>query len=241
MDGIKLPVKLKASLEDYISKLQAIYTKDLVSVVLYGSAASGEFTDRYSNINVMVILTDTSLPSISKAHDLVSSKKFEMINPVFFTEEYIHSSLDIFPIEFLDIIENHTLLHGKDFMSGLQVDSRNLRFQCEQELKSKLINIKKRYLTVKNKKDLESLLFATFTSTLHIMRNLLRLKGLKPPYLKEAILNEFERAFCMNTTLLSEILWTKNKKMALTSKDVDALLTGFVKELELISSAIDKL
>ena len=73
------------------------------------------------------------------------------------------------------------------------------------------------------------------------MRNLLRIKGGQPPYLKEEILIEVEKAFGVDTTILSEILWAKNKKMALTHKDVDTLLTGFVKDLETISAAVDRL
>jgi hypothetical protein len=164
-----------------------------------------------------------------------------MISPVFFTEEYINSSLDVFPIEFLDITENYSVLYGRDLVKSLKVDNRNLRFQCEHELKSKLINIKKLYLSTKDKAELENLLFKTFTSSLHIMRNLLRLKGIHPPYLKEEILNAAERALGVDTVILSKILWAKNKKMPLTRKDVDALLAGFIKELESIVSVVDKL
>ncbi len=241
MDSLNLPVKLKARLEDFTGRMKDVYGGSLISVILYGSASSGEFTERYSNVNVIVVLDDTSLESLSKAHSIVNSPRFGMISPVFFTEEYIVSSLDVFPIEFLDIIENHKILYGKDTVKALKVDNKNLRFQCEQELKSKLINIKKRYLTIKNKRDMENLLFKTFTSTLHIMRNLLRLKGCRSPYPKEDILSESEKAFQVDTTILSKILWAKNKRMALTRKDVDSLLAGFVKELEALSSATDRL
>ncbi len=241
MDSLNLPVKLKARLEDFTGRMKDVYGGSLISVILYGSASSGEFTERYSNVNVIVVLDDTSLESLSKAHSIVNSPRFGMISPVFFTEEYIVSSLDVFPIEFLDIIENHKILYGKDTVKAFKVDNKNLRFQCEQELKSKLISIKNRYLTVKNKRDLQNLLFKTFTSTLHIMRNLLRLKGRRSPYLKEEILSESEKAFGVDTTILSKILWAKNKRMALTRKDVDSLLAGFVKELEALSSATDRL
>lgn len=241
MDGSNLPAELRTRLENFTARLKDLYKDALISVVLYGSASSGEFAKKYSNVNVMVVLDDTSLPNLSKAYPIVGSGRFGMISPVFFTEEYIKSSLDVFPIEFLDITENYSILHGKDIVKDLKVDGKNLRFQCEQELKSKLINIKKLYLSTKNKRDLENLLFKTFTSSLHIMRNILRLKGVHPPYLKEEILNASEKTLGIDTTILSEILWAKNKKMPLSRKDVDALLAGLVKELESIVSVVDKL
>jgi len=235
-------VKLKANLDDFIARLKDVYRDALASVVLYGSASSGEFTEARSNVNLMVVLDDTSLASLSRACPVVNSRKFSAIKAVFFTEEHIRSSLDVFPIEFLDIAENHTILYGKDVVSGLKIDDRNLRFQCEQELKSKLINIKKHYLAAKGKRDLENLLFKTFTSVLHIMRNLLRLKGCRPvPYLKDEILSESEKTFGIDTAILNKILWAKNKKMSLTHKDVYALLDGFVKELEALASIAGKL
>lgn len=242
MNDLKLPENLTGALKDFVASLKDIYSDGLISVVLYGSAASGEFVEKHSNVNVMVVLTDTGLTNLSKAYPIVSSRKLKMITPVFFTEEYILSSLDVFPIEFLDIKENYSILYGKDVVKDLKIDIKNLRFQCEQELKSKLINVKRHYLATKNRRDLENMLFKTFTSTIHIMRNLLRLKGQNnPPYIKEQVLSQAENAFGINTAVLNEILLAKKKKTELTHTDIDALLVKFVSELEKISSIVDKL
>ncbi|MCM8790329.1 MAG: nucleotidyltransferase domain-containing protein [Candidatus Omnitrophica bacterium] len=238
---MKLQPQVEATVRDFVGKLKGIYGENLVSVILYGSAASGEFTDRYSNINLMIILKDSSLLSIAKAHRLVKSRSFRLISPVFFTENEILSSLDVFPIEYLDIIENHVILFGKDITNGLKVETGNLRFQCEQELRSKIINIKKQYLMISGKKDTERLLFKSFNSSLHILRNLLRLKGVKPPYHKAEILAGIESYFHVNTKVFNEILWARNKAMALTHKEADALLAGLVNELECICNVIDKI
>lgn len=241
MDELRLPPKARAVLEDFIKKLNEIYKDGLVSVVLYGSASSGEFAEKHSNINLMVVLADTTLSSLARARGLVNSARFSSIQPMFFTEDYITSSLDIFPIEFLDIAENHVVLYGKDVVKDLKVDTRNLRFQCEQELKSKLLNVKKQYLLAKNKNETERLLFKTFTSTLHILRNVLRLKGREAPYLKEEILSQIGKEFGVDTRVFDEILWAKKKSMQLSHKDIDALLAGLVGELESVVAAVDKM
>lgn len=241
MKNTGLPGKEKLLLDDFIEKLKKIYADDLVSAILYGSAASGEFSEKHSNINLLVVLNDTGLSALSKASGLVRSRRYRTINPIFFTEAYINASTDTFPIEFLDMKENYSVIFGKDVLKDLRIDTRNLRFQCEQELKSKLIMIKRRYLLDSDNKELEQLLFKSFTSCIHILRNILRLKSKEPPYLKSEVLNETEKELFVDTTVLNEILWAKTKNMRLSRADVDALLIGFVKELEVIIGVVDAL
>ena len=226
-------------LEKFVDKLRRVYAGGLVSVILYGSAASGEFADKHSNINILIVLADTGLANIAKSSTLFSLGRFKQITPVFFTEEYIRTSTDVFPIEFLDMKENYRVLYGKDLLKDLPIDTRNLRFQCEQELKSKLINIKSRYLMTRNRPELERLLFRSLTSTVHIFRNILRLKGREAPYRKAEILSRVERELSVDTTVLNEILYAKTKNMKLTYSDIDGLLSGLVKELEAIIKIVD--
>lgn len=241
MADAKMPLKERRLIEDFVRRLKGLYGDGLISAILYGSAASGEFAERYSNINLLVVLKDTGLAALSKASGLVRARGYRTVAPLFFTEAHIASSADTFPIEFFDMKENYAVLYGKDVLKDLRIDTRNLRFQCEQELKSKLISIKRRYLLLDRKKDLEQLLFRSFTSCIHILRNVLRLKGNEPPYLRSEVLAEAEKALSVDMKVSNEILWAKAKKMKLSHADVDALLVGFVKELEAIAGIIDAL
>ena len=124
-----------------MNRARDIYRDELVSIILYGSAASGEFSARHSNVNIAVILRDTSLANLSRIAPLLNKYKFRPLKVIFFTEIYIKNSADVFPIEFLDIKENHKILYGSDLLAGLKIDIKNLRFQCEQELKSKILSV----------------------------------------------------------------------------------------------------
>jgi len=146
-------------LDDFVKGLRSIYGEGLVSAILYGSAASGEYSSANSNVNLAVVLDDSGLANIARAARLVNKRKFRLVKPVFFTEKYIASSTDVFPLEFLDMKENNIVLYGKDLLKDVRVDEKNLRFQCEQELKSKLINIKTAYLDHRSAADRKKLLF----------------------------------------------------------------------------------
>ncbi len=239
MAALKLNKKLQGNLGDFTRGLQNVYKEDLVSVELYGSGASGEFIEKHSNLNLLVVLKDNGLESLKKAAGLVNKFKFRSLHPVFFTEKYIGSSLDVFPIEFLDMQDNYALLWGKDVLKGLTVDTCNLRFQCEQDLKLKLLNIKQAFLRIsKDRQALEGLLFKSFTSVMHILRNLIRLKGKQPAYLKQDILKEAALEFPINKDMWARILTARNKQVKLGRKEIEALLSGFAGDLEKI---VDKL
>ncbi len=240
MEKLNLPDNINKMLEGFVKGLQDIYGDGLISAALYGSAASGEYSGAHSNINLLVILHDTSMPNIAKASGLMTKHKFRFIHPVFFTEKFIKNSADVFPIEFLDMKENRVVLYGRDILRDTVIDIKNLRFQCEQELKSKIINIKNAYLNDNSRAGREKLLFKFFTSTLHILRNVLRLKGSVPSYAKEDIINDLSREFAgIDDSVFRRILSAKSNNLKLGAKEIEEMSCSFVAELEKISDIVD--
>lgn len=238
MEKTNLPGAVQKILEDLVRGLEDIYGEGLVSVILYGSAASGEYSGDHSNVNVAVFLKDARLENIAKSSGLI--RKFRVITPAFFTEEFIRDSADVFPVEFLDMKENHLVLHGRDVLKDLAIDIKNLRFQCEQELKSKIINMKRAYIGTGAASGLRRLLFKFFVSSLHILRNIVRLKGRAPSYRKEDILTELAEEFNIDVKNMRAIHDAKNGKKALKDSEVEGLFFAFVDVLEKIAEMVDK-
>jgi predicted nucleotidyltransferase len=242
MPELKLNKKLRDTLDDFVQRLQEACKENLISVILYGSAASGEYVDRHSNLNLLVVLKSSDLEDLMSISGLINKWKFRMIHPLFLSENYIRNSTDIFPIEFLDMKENYTVLWGKDIFKDLSIDTRNLRFQCEQELKIKLIALRQFYLRKsKDRAALSLFLFKSFNSVMHILRNVLRTKGKQAPYLKQDILKEISSEFMIDKNVWEKILAAKNKKIKLGLNETQLVFMGFVRDLEKIIDAVDKL
>ncbi len=240
MEQLRIADQYKNILQKFTQGLKDIYPEELLSLILYGSAVSGEFVDKHSNLNLLAVLKNADLKIIKKSSKLIH--KFKIINMLFLTEDYVANSIDIFPIEFLDMQENYFVLYGKDILKGIQVDIRNLRFQCEHELKARLLKLRQAYLLLNNNiPALRSLLFMSFTSVLHILRNVLRIKGRKPPYLKQEVLKELVLEFKIDIHVWEKILAAKNKHVKLSGKEIEQLFVNFVKELESIIIIVDKL
>lgn len=231
MKNLRLPAKIEQEIEAFIKSLKEIYPENLLSVTLYGSAVSGEFITGRSNLNILVILKSTELLLLKPASKTVKGLKH--LTPLFLTKEFINSSTDVFPIEFLDIQENYIVLYGQDVLKEIQVDLKNLRFQCEQELKLKLLNLKQLYLSLSNQpQDLKEPLFKAFTSILHILRNILRLKGVQPHYQKKDLLKQVVEHLEIDISSWEKILSAKLKEIKLNKTETEKLFFVLVDNLE---------
>ena len=123
----------------------------------------------------------------------------------------------------------------------MKIDIKNLRFQCEQELKSKILSVKRVYLAGMNDPDLDKLLLKFFTSSLHVLRNILRLKKGSAAYLKGEILDGIAAEFHIDISGMKKILAAKAAGRRLPRKDAAALFNSFVNDLEKISDIVDGL
>lgn len=124
-------------------KLENIYSSNLEAVVLYGSALGKDYSDQFSNFNILVVLKDDSPTELGKAGKLI--RKWARKGnppPLFFTIKQIHQSLDVFPIEFLDIQDRHEVLIGKNPLDDKTIDKQHLRHQCESEIRGKLFQLR---------------------------------------------------------------------------------------------------
>ncbi len=102
--------KPEDKLQELVGRLQYACGDDLVSVVLYGSAARDDFHEQYSDVNVMVVLRHMK-PSIYPALDGVLawwSHEEKLRPPTIMTLEELRESADVFAIEMLDIQEART-------------------------------------------------------------------------------------------------------------------------------------
>ena len=66
--------------------------------------------------------------------------------PVLLTRQEFARSLDVFPVEFGEIIANHQTHFGDDPFSGLLVATGDLRRACEGQVRSLLLHVREDYM-----------------------------------------------------------------------------------------------
>jgi hypothetical protein len=134
-------------LKEFVDKMRSAAGENLRSVVLYGSAAAGEFHPDFSNVNLLCILRETSFATLSTIAPVVKwwvEKKHHP--PLVLTGDELSRSTDVFSIEFLDMKQRHRVLFGEDLLSGLEIPMHLHRAQLEYELREKTILLRQELL-----------------------------------------------------------------------------------------------
>ena len=165
--------------ERLAADLQKAYGDDLVSAVLYGSAARGEYHEGISDLNVLVLLRSTDAASLRRSSELARAWAAGGNPPpmVLGADEWRRSA-DVFPIEMSDIRDAHRVLLGADPFVGVEIDPRDLRLQAENELKGKYVQLRQGYLLAAGQpEELGNLVKRSLSTFLVLFRAVLRLAG----------------------------------------------------------------
>jgi hypothetical protein len=161
---------------------------------------------------------------------------------MFFDPEYLHASLDVFAIEFLDMQERHRVLFGPDLLADLSVGQANLRFQCEQELRGKLLRLRQSYVeSAHAPSDLEQILVVAMSSLVVLARTLLRLGGSDLSGGAEAILERVQVRFGASSVSLRKAWQVKRGAIRMTGANLEALYQEVLDEVGGLVRVVDAL
>lgn len=230
-------------LQRFVGEVQGLYGEDLLAIFLYGSAAAGDHVPGRSDLNVGVVLRKLTPALLRKAAaGLRAWHRQGFATPVFFDPEILHDSLDVFPIEFLDMQERHRMLWGPDVLADLSIARGNLRLQCEQELRGKLMKLRQSYVEFAHAPDeLERILMAAVSSFVVLARTLLRLGKDDPGGGAEAVFTRTQVRFGASTASLRKVWQLKRGDIRLTGSSLETLFQEVLEEVQGLVRVVDGL
>ena len=163
----------------YLPILRQIFQDNLDSVILYGSAVKGMFTDGVSDVNVLILLKQADPKSVillgKKAKSVMKKNR---ITPLLLTNQEFLGAGDIFPLEYLDILSSRKVIFGTDPTEELSITRQNLRHQVESQLRGTIGAFRNALLGSRGRSPaLRRFLKEWFGSQNALIRGLLRLSG----------------------------------------------------------------
>lgn len=238
-----LPLEVRQTLRAYLTEVTGIFGPTLEAVILYGSAARGDFLPGRSNLNLLLLLSahnTEALERYGKVHRRWNRE--HIVVPLILTQEELQSSLELFPLEYLEIKEHHVLLAGRDPFPDLDVSTRNLRLECEQELRGNLLRLRQRFVEGAGKPEAAGMLLPlSLTSLLPCLRGLIRLLGYPVPGAAEALLNDLRARLGVDLTALQDVLNLKRGLMTPGPLEIPRLFERYVSAIQTLIEKVEEL
>lgn len=219
------------------------YGNDLVSIILYGSGAGTDYQPGTSNLNFLIILSEDAIDHLDKALGTVTRwKKRNVAVPLVMTDSYIRSSLDSYPLEFLNMKSRYECVYGKDVLKDLSFPKDDLRLQCEREIKGKLLLLREEFLMTEGKTDLiKDLIARSITAFISIFRGLLYLRDLESPETAHSVVERTANAFSFHEHPFLQCLKIKENSGSFSPSETEAVFKTYLHEVRKLWHIADTL
>jgi predicted nucleotidyltransferase len=229
-------------IDEFVTRLRQAAGNNLQSVILYGSAASGEFHPDFSNVNLLCLLRETSfsaLDAIAPAVKWWTRQKHHA--PLLLTREELERSTDVFSIEYLDMQQRHKVLFGEDVLSGLSIPLQFHRAQLEYELREKLILLRERVLLAGDTKALWNLMLGSVSTFATLFRHALIAMGVTPPASKREAIQALASRLQFDPAAFQQLLDIRERKADRRQFQATEVFSNYLRAIQHVTEAVDKL
>lgn len=235
---------MRHQFDAFIDDLRATHGRNLASVILYGSAAAGDFVRHQSDYNLLIALHEITPKDLRSAQ--APMREWSRLGhpaPVYFTVGELKSAADVFPIEFHQMERAHLVLYGTDVLANLEISDEYLRHQVEYELRSKLIQLRRQYIPASTSvSGLANLMAESLSSFAAIFRAVLIIHGFEPPVTKPEIVAATVRQLKIDGESFEKIFTIRenNSSKKLDEISANALFADYMQQIEKVIDAVDK-
>jgi len=230
------------NLTDLVTRLKSAAGSNLLSVILYGSAATEEFHPGHSDLNVLCIMLSLGRDDLSKLHPASAwwAKKGHPA-PLFFTLNELHHSADIFAIELLDIKAAHRVLHGEDVIASLHVPMDLHRLHVERELRNNTLRLRQHYLMhpADSRKTLE-LMTSSISTFAALFRHALIALGEDPPPTKRSTMDRLGSVLGFDPSPFHTIFDIREGRKRERDVNVQATFDAYLDRVAKVTEEIDR-
>ena len=228
-------------IDEFVSRMKQAAGSNLQSIVLYGSAATGEFQTDFSNLNLLCILRESSFSKLSAIAPVVEWwHRQKNPAPLIMTQEELEHSTDVFSIEFLDMQHHHRVLFGDELLGPLQIPMHQHRAQLEYEMREKLILLRQRLLEAgDNDRALWQLLLGSVSTFGTLFRHALLALGDAAPHSKREAIHLLATRIPFEPSAFLQLLDIRDHKADRKQFDAKDVFTRYLAAVQHVTTAVD--
>ncbi len=232
----------EAKINEFVQRTRQAAGANLESIILFGSAASGDYHPDFSNLNLFCVLRDTSLSSLQTLAPVAKWwDQQKQPPPLLMTRAELERSTDVFTIELLDMQRHYRVLFGEDVVKPLQIPLNLHRVQVEYELREKLILLRQQMtLFAGNEKRLWDLLLRSVPSFVTLFRHAAIALGEAAEDGKRHAVTCLAKTVGFDLRVIEQVLDVREHKADRRNLDVKKLSAEYLSVIEQVTLAVDK-
>lgn len=175
MDSVTLSRDERAALEGLAAELGRVFGARLRSVVAYGLETP---MPPPRVLHTLALVDRLSFSDLTRCAPLAAGwHRRSLAAPLLLELDEFMRTLDVFPLEYGDIIAHHVVVTGTDPLAGARVTPSDARRACELSAKSHLIHLREGFLESGGDSNaVARLIAASAPAFITLLRNIARLE-----------------------------------------------------------------
>ncbi|MDH5180939.1 MAG: nucleotidyltransferase domain-containing protein [Gammaproteobacteria bacterium] len=220
-----LPANYQAALDKLAQRLPALLGENLFACILYGSAVRGDVTPGVSDLNLLIILNESTPEAHSAIADCLDGKvKVELF---VIGRRGMERSFQSFALKFRSIKRNYRLICGTDPLGEFAVSDERVRFTLEQSLRNLRLRSVHNYIYLrKHPERYRQFLLNVYTAVFTDISEILRLEGVEVATAYTGRIQTIEKFFDIKAPILAKLLAIKNHPEQFNAEQITALHEG---------------
>lgn len=219
-----------------VADLRHIFAGRLRSVVAYGARIEGDEDASLTCLALVESLGATDLEACARMAP--HWKRQRLATPLILPDQEFRRSLDVFPLEYGEIIRAHERLFGSDPFDGASISREDLRRACEIQIKSHLLHLREGFIESAGRPHaIADLVTTSAPAFAALLRNVARLNGSSASNRTDAT-REGARAAGLPDGVVSDML-ALERKPQIPMTDAARLFPEYLAAVEQLARAVD--
>jgi predicted nucleotidyltransferase len=230
-------------LKELVERLKSAYGQRLISVILYGSAASGDVDAAFSDVNVLCVLDKVDARALGQSEPIFRWLHDQKVaSPLLMDQRDVAMSTDCFPIEFEDMKDCRRVLFGKDVVADMKIDFSFYRARIEYELRSKLLRLRHQATPVLSKGETLVKLCADSVSTFIVLsKHALRISGHPVSHRRREVVDALRKTLGGDFRAFDALLDVREGKAPREVADPLGLFDNYMNQIHAVTDFVDGL
>lgn len=229
-------------IQEFVKRAGELSGSNIESIILFGSAATGDFHTGLSDVNLFCVLRDTSFAALQRLAPAVKWWEGQrQPPPLCMTRQELDRSTDVFSIELLDMMQHHRVLFGEDVLATLHIPMNVHRVQVEYELREKLVLLRQHVLVAANDEArLWDVLLHSVPSFVTLFRHALIVLGAPSPSRRREAVAAIGKVLTFDVSAIEQVLDVRDRKLEKKKFDLKDLCAGYLSAIEKVADAVDR-